>query len=130
MSTEYFIDPKFKASFIEGHIIYIEVNDFEVYEVEDILKLRRWISENIKEKKLYNLFHFGVGSGISRETREYAAGTSGAELTLGTAVLVRNKAQELIIDYYLKMNKPDRPTKAFFKREDAIEWILKKINKS
>ncbi len=128
MPTVTFIDSKFKASFIEGHIIYIELNDFEIFEPEDILKLRHWISNDIKGKKLYNIFQFGNGSSISREARELAAKKEDGQVTLGTAIIVRNMAQQLIVDYYLKINKPERPTKAFFKYEKATAWVLNKIN--
>ena len=128
MPADKFIDSKFKASFIEGHIIYIEVNDFEIFEAEDIFKLRKWVSENIKEKKLYNLFQFGVGSSVSKEAREISALKEESQVTIGMAIIVRNMAQQLIIDYYMKINKPERPTKAFFNYNNAVEWILKKVN--
>lgn len=123
-----FKNEKFIASFIDGHIIYIEVNDFEIFELEDLLMLRKWIEENIKERLLFNLFRFGNGSSISKEMREYAASSEGATLTIGTAILVKSFAQQLLIDYYLKFNKPLSPTRAFYKLEKAKEWIKTKVN--
>jgi len=128
MEKDKFIDPKFKASFIEGHIIYIELNDFEIFETQDILKLRDWISKNIKEKKLYNIFQFGNGSSISREARELVAKKEDGQVTIGTAIIVRNMAQQLIVDYFIKINKPERPAKAFFKYDKAEAWVLNKVN--
>jgi hypothetical protein len=118
-----FIDKKFKVTLIETYILLIEVGDFEVFEVEDLLKIRNWIKTELKSEKLFNLFQFGNGSSLSRELREYAASEEGAVRTIGTAILVKNLAQQLLIDYYLKFNKPIYPTKAFFKKEKAIEWI-------
>ena len=118
---------KFSASFIEDHVIFIEMNDFKFFEIEDIFLVREWINENIEEKFLFNLFHFGNGSSVSKEAREYAASSDGAKKTIGTAIIVRNFAQQLVIDYYLKFNKPLYPTKAFYKKEKAIEWIKLKV---
>lgn len=114
---------KFRVRLIEDHILDIEVNDFEVFEIGDLLEIRTWMKRSIKEKKLFNLFEFGNGSSISRDLREYAASEEGAVKTIGTAILVNNFAQQMIIDYYLKFNKPLYPTKAFYKRGKAIEWI-------
>jgi hypothetical protein len=122
------VDKKFKVSLIEEFILFIELNDFEVFEVEDLLKIRNWINAKITNEKLFNLFQFGNGSSLSRELREYAASEDGAKRTLGTAILVKNLAQQLLIDYYLKFNKPKYPTKAFYKKEKAIEWIKNYIN--
>lgn len=118
---------KFTASHIEDHIIYVEVNDFEIFDIEDLLALRKWIEENIKEKLLFNLFEFGNGSSITKEIREYAASSEGATVTIGTAVIVKNFAQQLLADYYLKFNKPLYPTKAFYKKSQAIDWIRLKV---
>jgi len=118
-----FIDKKFKVTLIEAYILLIEVGDFEVFEVEDLLKIRNWINTEINSEKIFNLFQFGNGSSLSRELREYAASEEGAIRTVGTAIIVKNLAQQLLIDYYLKFNRPTYPTKAFFKKEKAIEWI-------
>ena len=118
---------KFSASFIEDHVIFIEMNDFKFFEIEDIFLVREWINENIEEKFLFNLFHFGNGSSVSKEAREYAASSDGAKKTIGTAIIVKNFAQQLVFDYYLKFNKPLCPTKAFYKKEKAIEWIKLKV---
>jgi hypothetical protein len=117
------IKEKYKVSLIEKHILLIEVNDFEIFEIEDLLVLRKWIIDSIPEKRLFNLFQFGIGSSLSKELREYAASNEGAQRTSGTAILVKNLAQQLLVDYYLKINKPIYPTRAFYKKEKAIEWI-------
>lgn len=118
---------RYTASYNNDHIISIEVFDFEIFGVDDLMQLRKWIEENIQEKILFNLFNFGNGSSISKEMREYAASSEGAKKTIGTAVLVKNFAQQLIVDYYLKFNKPLYPTKAFYIKEKAIEWINLKV---
>jgi hypothetical protein len=128
MVEKQLINKKFKVTFIEGHILFIEVNDFEVFNVDDLLAIRQWIHDDISERKLFNLFQFGNGSSLSRELREYAASKEGAQITIGTAILVRNLAQQLLIDYYLKINKPQYPTRAFYKKDKAIEWIKSYIS--
>ena len=123
MSNKQLFREKYTVTYIPKHVLHIEVNDFEVFKVNDLLDIRNWIQEEIEESKLFNLFQFGNGSSLSRELREYASKKEGAVRTIGTAILVRNLAQQLLIDYYLKINKPHYPTRAFYKKEKAIEWI-------
>lgn len=80
------------------------------------------------KKKLVNLIKFGNGSSASREAREYASSPKGNELTIASALIVKNLAQQLIIDYYIKFNYPINPTRAFYKIEKAKEWLKTIIN--
>lgn len=129
MPAKQLFKEKYTVTYMPRHILFIEVNDFMVFKVNDLLEIRNWIQKEITESKLFNLFQFGNGSSLSRELREFAAKKEGAIRTIGTAILVRNLAQQLLIDYYLKINKPHYPTRAFYKKDKAIEWINDYINK-
>jgi hypothetical protein len=39
-------------------------------------------------------------------------------------MIVKNLAQNIMVSFYLKINKPIRPTKAFSYENDAINWLL------
>ena len=59
----------------------------------------------------------------------YSSSPEGNVLTIGSAILVKNLAQQLIIDYYIKFNKPVYPTKVFYKKDKAVKWIEGQIAK-
>ncbi len=123
LSNIEYINEKFRVTLIEDQILNIKMNDFEIFEVEDLLEIRNWMKTSIGQKMLFKFFEFGNGSSISRGFREYAASEKGAVNTIGLAFLVSNFAQQITIDYYLKFNKPSYPTQAFYKRSEAIDWI-------
>ncbi len=61
---------------------------------------------------------------ITGEARAYSASDEGQEYTLANAVLIDNMAKSMAFNIYLKLNRPQTPTRAFSEREKAIEWLL------
>jgi hypothetical protein len=127
MPNKSFEDDNFTLTLKNECFIDIQIKDFKELEKEDIVKIQDWVSKNSTKKVLCNLVEFGNGSGASRGAREYAASKGGNTLTVGTAIIVRNLAQQLIMNYYIKYNNPIYPTQVFYKREKALEWIDNEI---
>lgn len=127
MHDNIFEDDNFTISLIDDCIINIQIKDFKELEKDDIIRMQGWISESNFQKKLYNLAIFGNGSSATRGAREYASSKEGNTLTVGTAIVVKNFAQQLILDYYIKFNNPVHPTRVFLRKEKALEWIKKQM---
>lgn len=115
------------STLIEGAILHVRLKDFKEMDLGEFIEIQKWSKNTIKNKHTFILAEFGNGSSITKELRDYAASPKGNTLSKGAAVLVRNLAQQLIGDYYLKFNKPVNPTKVFYKRENAIAWIKEQI---
>ena len=79
--------------------------------------------------KFYNIYEFDSFSDVEPEVREWAADTNGNLYTFCDAIVIRNLAQKIIADFYLKVNKPKMPTKIFYSVDKAYEWI-KEIQKA
>jgi hypothetical protein len=60
---------------------------------------------------------------ITSEARKYAASKTGQEFTLANAVLIDNLGKKMMFNFFMKINKPYTPTKAFRTREDAFQWL-------
>ena len=39
------------------------------------------------------------------------------------AFVIKSLAQKILANFYLKINKPERPTKFFNKKEEALDWL-------
>lgn len=61
---------------------------------------------------------------ITAEARTYSASDEGQEYTLANAVLIDNMAKSMAFNIYLKLNRPQTPTRSFSDKEKAIEWLL------
>lgn len=72
----------------------------------------------------YNIYEFSSFSEMEPELREWASQPNENGYTYVDAIVISNLAQKLIANFYLKFNKPPRPTKIFYDSDKAVEWIL------
>ncbi|MCC7331711.1 MAG: hypothetical protein IT232_03790 [Flavobacteriales bacterium] len=61
---------------------------------------------------------------ITIEAKQYVATEESQKYTLANAVLIDNLAKKLLFTFFININKPITPTKAFKSREDAHKWLL------
>ena len=123
MTQPQYTEENFTIKIVDDLILSISIHDFKELTKDDIISMQDWVRSISERRDYVNLIQFGNGSSATREAREFAASSNGNTLTQGSALLVRNLAQQLIIDYYIKFNHPLKPTKSFYKREKALEWI-------
>lgn len=121
----------------------IKTNDYEIQLLDSGIIEINW-SHDINEitaellKELKDIiFEFGQGKrmrvfvstinfmSINTDARKYAASKTGQEFTLANAVLVDNLGKNILYNFYVKLNKPSTPTRAFRSREEAFQWLLK-----
>ena len=74
--------------------------------------------------RFFNIFQFSSFSDIKPEMRAWAADETGNSNTHSDAILIRSLPQKIIADFYLKINKPKKPTKIFYSLEKALEWTF------
>lgn len=77
--------------------------------------------------RFYNIFQFNSFANIKPELREWAADSSGNNNTYSDALLIKSLPQKIIADFYLKINKPEKPTKIFYSLDKALEWTFEQI---
>lgn len=123
MKNKFFETENTSSEFIDDYLLHIKIKEFKELQLSDYKEIKQWVKETIVDKKIVNLLEFNPGSSSSRESREYASSKNGNNLNIGAAIVVNNLGQQLIGDYYLKINKPLNPTKIFSNKEKALSWI-------
>jgi hypothetical protein len=103
----------------------LTVIDIEIAKelVEDRLKY----SEG---KALYSIADVTNLKSVTKDAREYMSSPDGGlRGILGGAFLSNSIVNNMVVNLYLKMNKPSVPAKFFTKKEDAVTWVrgLKKL---
>lgn len=58
------------------------------------------------------------------ECREFSASPEGQKFTRADAMVIANLGHQILVSFYLKFNKPPKPSKAFSTEERAIDWLL------
>jgi hypothetical protein len=110
-------------------LFYVHVPQFEKIGIEVINFGSAFLDEN-GGGEYYNVYHFDSFSDVDPETREWAADTSGNKYTISDAIVIGSLSQKIITDFYLRINKPAKPTRIFYSLEKAIAWTLELKEKS
>lgn len=78
--------------------------------------------------EFYNIYEFTSFSDVEPEVREWAASPSNNSYTKIDAILINSLPQKILADFYIRINKPIKPTKVFTSMDKAIEWVNRIIN--
>jgi hypothetical protein len=76
--------------------------------------------DSIKAPVLFIANEFSLPS---KESREYLAKKESLPYSLADAYVINSFPQKIAANFYLKVNKPARPTKMFNNKEDALIWL-------
>lgn len=104
----------------DDNIIQIVFKDGFYCELEDAVELVEKIKELSNGEKLRLLAIYADDNLFSKETRAFIAKH---QFTKADALVGSSLAIKLIGNFYLKMNKPVRPTKLFNEIDVAVNWL-------
>jgi hypothetical protein len=58
-----------------------------------------------------------------KENRDYWAKKDSCPYSSADAFIINSMAMKLISNFYLSLNKPERPTRMFTDEESAVKWL-------
>jgi hypothetical protein len=61
---------------------------------------------------------------FNKEALEFSASDEGLRYTIGDALVVKSLSQRVTANFYLKINKPKKPSKIFNSEKDAVSWLF------
>ncbi|MGL4597960.1 MAG: hypothetical protein ACRCYO_10540 [Bacteroidia bacterium] len=98
--------------------------------LEDVTTIRsRGMETYNPEKPFYVLVDMREVADISAEAREYVAGKESAKYHSAMAMVVSSMAARILGNVYIRMNRPERPTKLFNDIDAAHVWLLEQAKK-
>jgi hypothetical protein len=74
-----------------------------------------------------NLYEFEPHVDLDPKVREWAAAEDGNIFTIADALVINSLGHKILADFYIKFNKPVKPTKLFSKQAKAISWLLSNV---
>ena len=84
-------------------------------------------SEKLTNGKMHCAFIKALGNiDISSEARKHGSNPKIQENLIAQAVLVNSMATRIAGNFYIRFNKPPKPTRIFTNPEDAKSWLLYK----
>ena len=115
--------PKIEFSLREDGIMNVIILSHpELLTMHDLFETMQWV-ESLGENQYLNLYE-GDFSSVDAEVRAQISSDNANQYTIADAFVVQNISDTMLGDFYLKFNKPVKPTRKFDNREKAIEWLL------
>jgi hypothetical protein len=93
------------------------------YSVKDVIAANEAAAQIGGGKAYPNLVIIETFLNADAESRQYAASEESNRYTIADAFVVNSVALKLIGNFYIKVNKPVRPTRIFSTEEDAVNWL-------
>ena len=104
-------------------IVEIRISDDHICTVEEAQDISRVIHFLGKGKPVPVLRIAGEHSSIADGVREYAASKASQKNIIADAIVIHSLSQRLLGNFYLKTNRPEKPTQLFGTVKEAEEWL-------
>ena len=121
---------KATVSIPENDLVIIRIKDHQLVEKEDIYEIFQAHQEVLGQAKRYVMFVTNNSSSLSGDGRKASAEKRINEFAIAKAIVVKNLANKLITNFFIKVDKPSSLIKTFDSEIMAMEWIneLRKKN--
>lgn len=142
MTSEKQIEGKFEAMLLDefeyngveyklfsNRIFYVTVPRLRKVQMDVIEEGYKFLNRN-EGGRFFNIYSFDSFSDVEPEVREWAADKEGNLYTHSDAIVIGSLSQKIITDFYLRVNKPIKPTRIFYSLEKAIGWTLERVEEN
>lgn len=100
----------------------VTVNESEEFTVDDLKKLVNAQSE-LGGEKLPVLVLCAEHASTNSELLTTISKNKNNPYSKADAFVIKSMAQRILANFYIKINKPERPTKFFNDKDEAVNWI-------
>jgi hypothetical protein len=114
---------KVSVSITSDNLFVIEIEkDTEVnlFITKEIIKATKTLGRGLKIPAIIIANDFSLPT---KETREFLANAEASPQVSAEAYILKSTAQSIIGNFYLNVNKPERPTRMFTKINEALKWL-------
>ena len=116
------LKPSFKLSVENNRYYVVEVFDDDDFTIEDLKKIVK-IQNELGGIKLPVLVLCSPNTTGDVSMLNYLAKNENNPNSKADAFVINSLAQKIIGSFYVKLISPERPTKMFTNKEDALIWL-------
>ena len=105
-------------------ITQINTQDDMIYTIIETKKVHGGVTELNEGRPILILHVPGIHSNADDESRKFLASKEGLESRMAFAFVLKSLPQRMVGNFYIKINKPEKPTRIFAQQEAAEQWLL------
>jgi len=106
-------------------IIQLQIYEGFYGELEDGKNIVKTFEKLKGKEKCLVLIVAPENGSFTKENREYVASEEVSKIVKADAFVIRSLGVKLLMNGYLRINKPNRPTRFFNSENSAVEWLKK-----
>jgi hypothetical protein len=114
---------KSSITFDEHQLAHLHIKEGQVVELEEVQGIFSIINQAFTGKRFRLLVTAGENATLSPDARSYASSAASSNVIAADAIVVNNYSHEMTANFFIRFNKPHRPTNWFKNREEALEWL-------
>jgi hypothetical protein len=104
-------------------IMYIRISREKEESVELVKEMVKKMGEMVGYKQVPMLARHEEFALPGKVNRDYWATEEACPYSKADAFMINSTAMQLIANFYLRINKPQRPTRMFANEQEAIKWL-------
>jgi len=104
------------------------VKDKAIIDVDGVRAVKKANMELANGKPYAFLAAIGEFSEVTKAAKTLLSSKELSVNTVAKALLIQSLSDRIMVNFYMKINKPIVKTKAFTDRKLAIEWLKKQVN--
>lgn len=108
---------------LNHNIIRLELKPDQLIEKPDIEELYAHNTALTKGVNYGLLVIAGRSTNVTPEARKFGASEEISSKRFGLAFVTNKVSEKLIVNFFIKFNKPPTPTKLFSKETEAMLWL-------
>lgn len=112
---------KSTLTFEKNQVAHLHIKANQIVETDEVKAIFQVI--NGKNGRFRLLVTADEQAALSPEAREYASSSKSTDKIVADAVVVQNYSHEMTANFFIRFNKPNRPTRLFKHRDEAYEWL-------
>lgn len=124
MKTDDFCDMHLR----DDGIVQIRLHANIDVKVEHVQSMVNRVLELTNGKKALILMYLGAFSTFSQEARAFSANPQKEIATSAIAYIVDNLGHRIVLNFFIRINKPIKPIKMFSDEDNAVTWLLNQSN--
>ena len=104
-------------------VVEVRIADEHVCTVEQAKEAARIFATLGEGQPVPVLRIFGRHTSMEEGVREFMASEAFQKYILADAIVIHSLAQRILINFYLKTNRPRKPTRVFTNQAEAEDWL-------
>jgi hypothetical protein len=104
-------------------IMYIRISPEKEESVDLVKEMVKKMGEMVDYKQVPMLARHEEFALPGKENRDYWATKEACPYSKADAFMINSIAMQFISNFYLRINKPARPTRMFVNEDEAIDWL-------